>query len=78
MIDFFFSQKAFPMPRPLKSRKKMQDIMRANRSDRDHKLPTSRTPISSDDPLKAYVSLLEKDVVDFPEYWLWSHNRWKN
>jgi KDO2-lipid IV(A) lauroyltransferase len=35
-------------------------------------------PITSEDPLKAYVSLLEKDIAEYPEYWLWSHNRWKN
>ena len=24
-----------------------------------------------------YVRLLEKDIQDKPEYWLWSHRRWK-
>jgi len=24
-----------------------------------------------------YVRLLEKDINDNPEYWLWSHRRWK-
>ncbi|MCB9225442.1 MAG: lysophospholipid acyltransferase family protein [Crocinitomicaceae bacterium] len=24
-----------------------------------------------------YVKLLEKDIIDNPEFWLWSHKRWK-
>lgn len=24
-----------------------------------------------------YTRLLEKSIIDHPEYWLWSHNRWK-
>ena len=27
--------------------------------------------------IKNYVELLEKDIVDNPAYWLWSHKRWK-
>lgn len=34
--------------------------------------------IDGEDPLLTYVRLLEEDVRKFPEYWLWSHNRWKN
>ena len=24
-----------------------------------------------------YISILEKDILSHPEYWLWSHKRWK-
>jgi KDO2-lipid IV(A) lauroyltransferase len=27
--------------------------------------------------LEDLTSLLEKDIIDQPEYWLWSHKRWK-
>jgi len=26
---------------------------------------------------RAYVRMLEKIIVEKPEYWLWSHQRWK-
>jgi KDO2-lipid IV(A) lauroyltransferase len=26
---------------------------------------------------KKYVELLEKQIVDDPSQWLWSHRRWK-
>jgi Kdo2-lipid IVA lauroyltransferase/acyltransferase len=28
--------------------------------------------------MKAYISLLEKTISRAPEYWLWSHKRWKH
>ena len=24
-----------------------------------------------------YVEYLEKSIIEKPEFWLWSHNRWK-
>ncbi len=29
------------------------------------------------DIIKDYMDLLEKDIIKQPEYWLWSHKRWK-
>lgn len=26
---------------------------------------------------RKYFSLLEKNIIETPQYWLWSHNRWK-
>ena len=33
--------------------------------------------ISTNDITKEYVHLLEKTIYKQPEYWLWSHKRWK-
>jgi len=27
---------------------------------------------------KIYMNCLEKDILEQPEYWLWSHRRWKH
>lgn len=34
--------------------------------------------ISEQDLLNAYMSRLERDIRQQPEYWLWSHRRWKH
>jgi KDO2-lipid IV(A) lauroyltransferase len=26
---------------------------------------------------QAYMKKLEQDIIDAPEFWLWSHRRWK-
>jgi KDO2-lipid IV(A) lauroyltransferase len=31
-----------------------------------------------EDLLKAYMQRLEHDIRKKPEYWLWSHKRWKH
>jgi len=33
--------------------------------------------LSDEDIMKYYVDLLEKQIIEKPEYWLWSHKRWK-
>ncbi|NQW28665.1 MAG: hypothetical protein HQ474_12215 [Flammeovirgaceae bacterium] len=30
------------------------------------------------DILELFVRLLEKDIIDNPSNWLWSHKRWKH
>ena len=30
------------------------------------------------DIIHAYVHHLEQDIINQPEYWLWSHKRWKH
>jgi KDO2-lipid IV(A) lauroyltransferase len=32
---------------------------------------------SRDEIMKLYVSALETQIKQQPEYWLWSHKRWK-
>ena len=27
---------------------------------------------------EAHTKLLEKEIISKPQYWLWSHKRWKN
>ena len=34
--------------------------------------------MSEEDLLKAYFANLERDIRKKPEYWLWSHKRWKH
>ena len=34
-------------------------------------------PITEKNITKKYTQILEKRIKDKPEYWLWSHNRWK-
>ena len=34
--------------------------------------------MSEEDLLKAYFANLERDIKEHPEYWLWSHKRWKH
>ena len=34
-------------------------------------------PLSSNNITKEYTQLLEKSIQKEPQYWLWSHNRWK-
>lgn len=34
--------------------------------------------MSEEDLLKAYFANLERDIREKPEYWLWSHKRWKH
>ena len=29
------------------------------------------------EPIEIYANLLEKNIEDHPELWLWSHRRWK-
>ncbi len=33
--------------------------------------------LSDDEIMKYYVDILEKQIQEKPEYWLWSHKRWK-
>ena len=35
------------------------------------------TPIEEGEITKRYASALEKNILQFPEGWLWSHRRWK-
>jgi Kdo2-lipid IVA lauroyltransferase/acyltransferase len=35
-------------------------------------------PDTSDDILPAYVKLLETDIHAHPEWWIWTHKRWKD
>jgi KDO2-lipid IV(A) lauroyltransferase len=34
--------------------------------------------ISEEDLIKSYFAKLERDIKELPEYWLWSHKRWKH
>tara|TARA_B100000427_G_scaffold36611_1_gene26473 strand:- start:692 stop:1399 length:708 start_codon:yes stop_codon:yes gene_type:complete len=34
-------------------------------------------PLNSKDITKEYMQMLEKSIQKKPQYWLWSHNRWK-
>ena len=34
-------------------------------------------PLYSKDITKEYIKMLEKSIQTKPQYWLWSHNRWK-
>ena len=36
------------------------------------------TSMSEEELLKAYMNRLERDIIEKPEYWLWSHKRWKH
>lgn len=35
-------------------------------------------PITDEDVISRYVSLLEHQIKQVPEFWLWSHKRWKH
>lgn len=34
--------------------------------------------MSEEELIKAYFAKLERDIITQPEYWLWSHRRWKH
>jgi Kdo2-lipid IVA lauroyltransferase/acyltransferase len=34
--------------------------------------------LTEDELMHRYVELLEKDIREHPEFWLWSHRRWKH
>lgn len=34
-------------------------------------------PMEGDNITEKYATMLEKDILQWPEYWLWSHKRWK-
>ena len=34
--------------------------------------------MSEEELIKAYFTKLERDIIAQPEYWLWSHRRWKH
>jgi KDO2-lipid IV(A) lauroyltransferase len=34
--------------------------------------------IADGEIIQMYVSALEKEIIAAPEYWLWSHKRWKH
>jgi KDO2-lipid IV(A) lauroyltransferase len=34
--------------------------------------------MSEEDLIKSYFAKLERDIKELPEYWLWSHKRWKH
>lgn len=43
-----------------------------------YKLIEDPSKVEPEEILMAYVSKLEKIIQDEPEYWLWSHRRWKH
>ncbi len=45
--------------------------------DEQKKLEFNTTPLDSDKPIESYFTELEKSIHKAPEYWLWSHKRWK-
>jgi KDO2-lipid IV(A) lauroyltransferase len=42
-------------------------------------IPISLTPKETENSeiTEKYMNLLEQSIMDAPEYWLWTHNRWK-
>ena len=34
--------------------------------------------MTEEELIKAYFAKLERDIREKPEYWLWSHKRWKH
>ena len=28
--------------------------------------------------IESFASFLERDIINSPQFWLWTHNRWKN
>lgn len=43
-----------------------------------YKLVEDPSKVEPEEILMAYVNKLEKIIQDEPEYWLWSHRRWKH
>jgi KDO2-lipid IV(A) lauroyltransferase len=42
------------------------------------KITDEPTKISEDEIIEKHVRLLEKNILEDPPIWLWSHKRWKH
>jgi len=42
------------------------------------KLYESLNGVTNLEPTEAHIKELEKLVIEKPEYWLWTHRRWKH
>jgi KDO2-lipid IV(A) lauroyltransferase len=42
------------------------------------KLIENPSEYKPDEITKIYMNRLEKDIIEMPEFWLWSHRRWKH
>lgn len=57
------------------------DIQRVNRGHYHNVIrPISDEPqkTAGNEITNAFMSILEKNIVSGPQYWLWTHNRWKH
>ena len=80
-VDFLSRKTAFfPGPDKIASKfKQPAYYVHVTKPKRGHyQLLPILIPDDTENLIQEYASRLEKDIIEAPEYWLWSHRRWKH